>query len=390
MVPMARAKGVTIRKDDTRRMEEEAKQMEAKLELLRRTMDVAEQSGKSPDGRWKSGSSSKPLTKGYVRSVLEAPKPKKSNDQKQEKPEAKSPASEAASASPMTQLLSGRQTEAKGAAASNLKAAMQHQDRDALEVEAFLCSLKLDRYVSLFMEHGFDCMDVVKEMEEQHMQQIGMAAGHILKLRRRLAEMKPNQAKRVEPSRKVSFSSEVAQQASPPERASQEAGFSMNLLEGNFNEEDSAASFQEALQAWRQGAKPADSLEKVPAAKASVGSFWTMLGGSEVNLERASTPGKLPAESQSAETSNTALGEEKLCCYQCFKQFYAQYAVERPDPSAAGGMKKLCSEACGDTWLSAMETKMEALKKRQQQLQQIQEMERVALEDAAEAQIPAS
>lgn len=366
--------------------------MEAKLELLRRTMDVAEQSGKSPDGRWKSGSSSKPLTKGYVRSVLEAPKPKKFIDQKQEKAEAKSPASEAASSSPMTQLLSGRQTEAKGAA-SNLKAAMQHQDRDALEVEAFLCSLKLGRYVSLFMEHGFDCMDVVKEMEEQHMQQIGMAAGHILKLRKRLAEMKPSQAKRVEPSRKVSFSSEVAQHVSPPERESQEAGggFSMNLLEGNFNEEDSAASFQEALQAWRQGGKPADSLEKVPAAKASVGSFWTMLGGSEVNLERASTPGKLPAESQSAETSNTALGEEKLCCYQCFKQFYAQYAVERPDPSVAGGTKKLCSEACGDSWLSAMETKMEALKKRQQQLQQIQEMQRVqAQEDAAEAQTPAS
>lgn len=387
---MARAKGITIRKDDTRRMEEEAKQMEAKLELLRRTMDVAEQSGKSPDGRWKSGSSSKPLTKGYVRSVLEAPKPKKFIDQKQEKAEAKSPASEAASSSPMTQLLSGRQTEAKGAA-SNLKAAMQHQDRDALEVEAFLCWLKLDRYVSLFMEHGFDCMDVVKEMEEQHMQQIGMAAGHILKLRKRLAEMKPNQAKRVEPSRKVSFSSEVAQHVSPPERESQEAGggFSMNLLEGNFNEEDSAASFQEALQAWRQGGKPADSRkEKVPAAKASVGSFWTMLGGSEVNLERASTPGKLPAESQSAETSNTALGEEKLCCYQCFKQFYAQYAVERPDPSAAGGTKKLCSEACGDTWLSAMETKMEALKKRQQQLQEMQRVQ--AQEDAAEAQTPAS
>ena len=99
----------------------------------------------------------------------------------------------------------------------------------------------------------------------------------------------------------------------------------------------------------------------LPFAQAS-GSFWTTLGGTEVNLERAlaswdwttfphgifhprkgaSTPtAKLPAESQSAATSdpnvllfwkvkgldevgssqcfcrsNAALGEEKLCCYQ--------------------------------------------------------------------------
>lgn len=30
----------------------------------------------------------------------------------------------------------------------------------------------------------------------------------------------------------------------------------------------------------------------------------------------ASTPGKLPLESQSAETQGAVLGEEKLCCYQ--------------------------------------------------------------------------
>lgn len=359
--------------------------MEAKLELLRRTMDVAEQS-KSTEGRWKSGANTKPLTKGYVRSVLEAPKTKKQSEFKEKGHEAKSPASEAASGSPMTQLLSGatRQSEATPGAAFNLKAAMQHQDRDALEVEAFLCSLKLDRYVSLFMEHGFDCMDVVKEMEEQHMQQIGMAAGHILKLRKRLAEMKPSQAKRVEVSRKVSFSSEASNQVSSQKTKVQESGeVSTNLLDGNFNEEDSAASFQEALQAWR--AKAVDAAD-TQTAKAS-GSFWTTLGGTEVNLERASTPAKLPAESQSADTSNAALGEEKLCCYQCFKQFYAQYAIERPDPS--GGTKKLCSEACGDTWLSAMEAKMEALKKRQQQLQQMQEMQRVlAEEEIAESAPP--
>lgn len=360
--------------------------MEAKLELLRRTMDVAEKSGvSSADGRWKSASSSKPLTKGYVKSVLEAPKSKKAVERRPEK-EAKTPTDEATPV--MSQLLASPEqspedkaakvSAALGGAASNLQAALQHQDRDALEVEAFLCSLKLERYMSLFMEHGFDCMDVVKEMEEQHMQQLGMAAGHVLKLRKRLTEMKP--AKRVELGRKVSFTSQAAQEASPQKQEAMPGegqGTSVsNLLEGHFSEEDSAASFQEALMAWRQGNKAPE----VTAPDSKAGSFWASLGDHDVNLERASTPAKLPVESQGAGTADAGPVEERLCCYQCFKQFYAQYAVERADPSGASP-KRLCSEVCGDAWASSMQAKMEALKERQQQLQQMQEMQRSLDED---------
>lgn len=66
-------------------------------------------------------------------------------------------------------------------------------------------------------------MDVVKEMEEAHMKEIGMAAGHILKLRKRLAEMKP--LKRRESYKEQKASAEV----------------SCKLLEGDFNEEDAAS-----------------------------------------------------------------------------------------------------------------------------------------------------
>ncbi|CAJ1386121.1 unnamed protein product [Effrenium voratum] len=379
---LSRAKGLNITKNDTRRMEEEAKQMEAKLELLRRTMEVAEQSGKSADGRWRSGANNKPLTKGYVKSVLEAPNKKgKSGTPKSgtlaEATEASplaplpSPSPSNSNASPLAPLVTSNSPSTVGAtsAARNLQAAMQSQDRDALEVEAFLCSLKLDRYVVLFMEHGFDCMDVVKEMEEEHMQQIGMATGHILKLRKRLAEFKPKKASEgaeKDLTRKVSFSE------APKPKETEAAGFSKSLLEGAFDEEDSAASFQEALKAWRGGAAEAP------------GSFWSSLGGSDVNLERASTPSKLPAESTAAETSNVALGEEKLCCYQCFKQFYAQFAVEREDETA-GGQRRLCSEACADAWCAAARAKAEAFEKRQLQLQQMQEMQRAMAEEEAPA-----
>ncbi|CAE7384645.1 unnamed protein product [Symbiodinium sp. CCMP2592] len=388
-VLMAKAKGIAIRRDDTRRMEEEAKQMEAKLELLRRTMDVAEQSAKGADaGRWRSGAGGKPLTKGYIKSVLEARPPKRSP---------KSPTESAGNDStpqgkeevplvPASKLVSSSPSGVGGKAAANLQAAMLQQNREALEVEAFLCSLKLDRYVSLFMEHGFDCMEVVKEMQEQHMQQVGMAAGHILKLRKRLSEMAPSRStpegrKSSTSGRRVTFGAAEVEAQLPvhSQKTAEEAGDSSNLLAGTFDEEESAASFQEALRAWRGGTDPSPAAVQEPsAAPKAVGSFWSSLGDSEVNLERASTPVKPPAESISTETQGSASPNgEKLCCYQCFKQFYARYAVEREvPPEFGGGCKRLCSEACAEAWAEAMRAKVEAVRQRQTKLEQMWEMER--------------
>eukprot|EP00930_Biecheleria_cincta_P040029 TRINITY_DN27461_c0_g1_i1.p1 TRINITY_DN27461_c0_g1~~TRINITY_DN27461_c0_g1_i1.p1 ORF type:complete len:439 (+),score=118.64 TRINITY_DN27461_c0_g1_i1:37-1353(+) len=418
---MARAKGVSLRKDDTRRMEEEAKQMEAKLELLRRTMDATDQPApKGQDsGRWRSGSAAKPLTKGYVRSVMEAPRPKPSKTAGQRAPSTGSrtpvdgtprqEASQAASLSGLIELgprspvaqaagahftfAADLTTGSSGKAASNLQAAMRQQNQDSVEVEAFLGSLKLDRYVSLFMEHGFDCMEVVKEMQDEHMKEIGMAAGHILKLRKHLNELNPpppqppvgSASTGNSTQRRVSFGqTEQAPIAAAPQKkaSSSSGGYSSSLAEGAFDEQESAASFQEALRAWRDGG---DS-KAAPAEEAPKGSFWASLGGTEVDLERASTPSKVSSELVSAETASMetqhhdpAPGDEKLCCYQCFKQFYASYAVERTSQlpeTHGGGTKRLCSEDCASKWMTAMEAKAEAFKKRQEQLQQMKDMQR--------------
>lgn len=414
---MARAKGVVIRKDDTRRMDEEAKQMEAKLELLRRTMDATEQPApKGQDsGRWRSGSAGKPLTKGYVRSVMEAPRPKPSKTAGQRAPSTGSrtpvdgtPRKEATQAaslsglvelgprSPLAQAAGAHFTSAadltsgsSGKAASNLQAAMQQQSQESVEVEAFLGSLKLDRYVSLFMEHGFDCMEVVKEMQDEHMKEIGMASGHVLKLRKHLNELNPPPQPPAAPAspgnstlRRVSFGqTEQAPIAAAPQRQANlsSGGYTSSLSTGAFSEEESAASFQEALRAWREGG----ASDAAPAAEAPKGAFWASLGGAEVDLERASTPLKVPSELASAETASQnhdpAPGDEKLCCYQCFKQFYASYAVERTSQlpeTHGGGTKRLCSEDCASKWVKAMEAKAEAFQKRQEQLQQMKDMQR--------------
>merc|ERR1712061_983241 len=85
-----------------------------------------------------------------------------------------------------------------------------------------------------------------------------------------------------------------------------------------------------------------------------------------------------------------APGDEKLCCYQCYKQFYAKHAVERHSPLPEGGVKRLCSEACAERWISAMQEKMEALQNRQQQLGKMQEMQRAMEEEKRAAMAPAA
>jgi hypothetical protein len=264
---------------------------------------------------------------------------------------------------------------------------MQQQSREALEVEAFLAGLGLDRYVSLFIENGFDCMEVVQEMEESHMRDIGMAAGHALKLRKRIVEMKPAPVKPstpVRPStpgslagatqsatqRRVTFGG-TEQQAirSPSGGMGVGTGGGGSLLDGHYDEEENKNAFQEAVRAWREGRNLEEGAKaaEAPAPTSKPGSFWSSVGGGEVNLERCSTPQSASAETSTAQGSaqhDPAPGDEKLCCYQCFKQFYAKYTVERCSPLPDGETRRLCSTACADLWSASMQAKAEELQRR--------------------------
>merc|ERR1719158_1431196 len=79
-------------------------------------------------------------------------------------------------------------------AGQNLAAAIAQHGNDEIEVKTFLSGLGLDRYMGIFLDNGFDCMDVVEEMEESHMKELGMAAGHIIKLSKKLNEKRQAQA----------------------------------------------------------------------------------------------------------------------------------------------------------------------------------------------------
>lgn len=237
------------------------------------------------------------------------------------------------------------------------------------------------------------------------MKDIGMAAGHVLKLRKKLAEMAPQPAAPPPPApsapekgaevgkaataRQVSFG--ATEEVRLKTGGGTGTGTGGGLRDGDFNEEESAASFQEALRAWREGNAASGSTKPAAEAsnggptsspKAAPGSFWSCLGDSEMDLVRCSTPVKPPTDAALAEAESQRgadAGEEKLCCYQCYKQFFAKYAVEREcDLPDTGGnkVKKLCSEACADRWAAAAQAKAEALRKRHEKLDKMQEMHR--------------
>merc|ERR1712232_360823 len=117
-----------------------------------------------------------------------------------------------------------------------------------------------------------------------------------------------------------------------------------------------------------------------------------MGGGDEVDLVRASTPlGSVPRElrltgvapgiaCQAGEEQNrplTSEGEEKLCCYQCYKRFLAKDVVERVSPLPGNETRRLCPEACANAFMAAAEVKAQALQKRRQQIEKMKEVQRV-------------
>lgn len=446
MSALSKVRGVNIRKDDTRRMEDEARMMELKMEMLRKTLDCPDSSrtgvnGGSENGsRWRSGTAKKPIRTGYVKDVLET-KPTRPSQGKQPRGDAGARPRDAvpentlppfggnlAASRGESARTTPRQAEAQGTfgsvlagtvapaltadrASSNLQAAMQHQSREALEVEAFLAGLGLDRYVSLFNEHGFDCMEVVREMQESHMRDIGMAAGHALKLRKRLAELNPAPAPAPAPTpaaaaatqsgslpsttqKRVSFGqTEEAKVRSPSGTGTGAGGGS--LLDGHYDEAAQNSAFQDAVRAWREGCTPDEGQPaKVEAAattpKALPGSFWSGVGAGDVNLERCSTPVTTPAgtmTSPSETQHDPAPSEEKLCCYQCYKQFFARYAVERRSQLGDQTPRRLCSDVCANLWMATQQAKANEVQTRHERLAKLEEMKRAMDYELQAAQV---
>merc|ERR1712187_251499 len=124
------------------------------------------------------------------------------------------------------------------------------------------------------------------------------------------------------------------------------------------------------------------------------------LGGGEMDLSRASTPSRAPADLCSSEEvvgtesqGGSKSVDEKICCYQCYRQFFTKFAVERqavPQPGVAegcghGDTKSFCSEPCAQKWEEVTRAKADAFRKRQEKLQKFEAIKAASQGEAAVA-----
>jgi len=73
----------------------------------------------------------------------------------------------------------------KRGARSGLRAAVV----DRSPVTIFLKEINLGQYAEVFHRNGFDDMEVLVEIEDDHMRELGLPPGHMLKLKKRLREL---------------------------------------------------------------------------------------------------------------------------------------------------------------------------------------------------------
>eukprot|EP00439_Symbiodinium_sp_Y106_P030013 s2973_g3.t1 len=238
------------------------------------------------------------------------------------------------------------------AASAKLRAALLFEESEAAEVRNFLVDSGLHSYADAFIENGFDCMDVVQEMEEHHMRDLGMKNGHMIKLKLRLASrasssqhglaMKPGmlaetmqEASRSATSQSHKFEAPRMMPASPVQPSRLEEASSC-LLHGELDEAAEAAAFREAVEAWRHGRaeSQASAVIRMPVQEVS--------------------PSHSPATS-------------KRCCYQCYRQFLVP--VDDASPQE-GSSPSFCSETCAESAQEAQRRKEEAKQKKFAELQQ--------------------
>ena len=190
------------------------------------------------------------------------------------------------------------------------------------DVEGFLASVKLEKYVKTFLDNGVDDLEIVLELDDKHLEQMSIPLGHKLKIMKRIKDIRrergmsvlesrqgarpqrqevdalntsdPRGAKRQVPGRmdleelpdptngaytagttlvETQHYTQGTTGKLPPSMHmggsyQPHAGANSSLLEGEYDEAASHQQFLEALNAWRTGGTAPPT--QVAAAKRTV------------------------------------------------------------------------------------------------------------------------
>jgi len=112
---------------------------------------------------------------------------------------------------------------------TNFQRAMIAQNEEYSEVTEFLSSLKLEKYKEVFIENGIEDKETILELNEEHLQEMGLPLGHKLKIMKKIKESR----KHVESERQTHFTAQPQKVSSSTETAVK----SDSLLDGVYDEE---------------------------------------------------------------------------------------------------------------------------------------------------------
>ena len=67
---------------------------------------------------------------------------------------------------------------------------MKQQNEEFKEVNSFLRTISLEKYVSKFVDNGVEDLETILELQDQHIEQMGIPLGHKLKIMKRIKEVR--------------------------------------------------------------------------------------------------------------------------------------------------------------------------------------------------------
>jgi hypothetical protein len=148
--------------------------------------------------------------------------------------------------------------------ANNLMKALKDQNEASsqghTEVDVFLESAGLPRYRDTFLDNGVEDLETILELDDKHLEQMGVPMGHKLKLVKRIKEIRVSKGLHVPPSRQGGEREKPAPTAAKVEpnansggvgtenqekKQSSEGGVGgeNTLLDGFYDEEEQARQF---------------------------------------------------------------------------------------------------------------------------------------------------
>ena len=235
------------------------------------------------------------------------------------------------------------------------KAIVKPDTKDYPEVDEFLQSVNLEKYKEIFIANGFEDLDTILELKDEHFQVMQLPLGHKLKILKKIREIRKE--KNMDVTEVKSETKGILKVATEEvstvnlqleeETKTGEAGNTASILNGEFDEEESHKEFLKAREAWLNERKKAQEPSK-ESVNVEISTEENKMPATGFFAELGDGAWNMPALPEYAENgtgmsprNDKSKKEQKDCCFGCFKFFTKGSGFEYQSIH-----KTFCDESC--------------------------------------------